>query len=220
MKNCTHFIQLLSDEPQGIKLAAKQLEAAKANNLTILQWRSPEINMKNVQDPELKTLLDGHNVRAMNIEEFKLLIRQRITEKPAPEKPVHQFVFLNASEEDHRLARNVGNIIKQLGLAWRLRQDEGSTMEIRYRIESNIKDCNGFLVFYGQVGHKWVEQQFVVYQRVRRKPMPQAVGLYEGPPEKKVVPEIAVSGVTILDCTRGIDEIQLRDFLKPLLEVV
>jgi hypothetical protein len=219
------FVQLLSHEgqwrtaDQGRNLARVQYERALHHDLPILQWRAPALELAAVFDSTQRTLLALETVKAMPIEEFKRAIRQYLSKEPPAPPATHEFVFLNASGVDQRLAERIGTILEQLGLVWQLRLNEGNPGEVRRDLEANLRTCDALIVVYGQIGARWVKEQLLYYRRITRARSLKALALYEGPPEDKDEVDAALPGMAVLNCRRGIDEVKLRDFLAPLLHV-
>ena len=224
LANSDLFVQLLSHQGQWHKAdqdsnwARLQYERAQQHDRPILQWRTPALDLATVSDPTQRTLLGLETVKAMPIEEFKRTMRQYLSKEPPASPAIHEFVFLNASGMDQRLAERIGTILAQLGLVWQLRLNEGNPGEVRRDLEANLRTCDALIVVYGQIGAQWVREQLRYYRRIRRAGALKAFALYEGPPEDKDEVDAVLPGMVVLNCRRGIDEVKLRDFLSPLLQ--
>src|SRR5262249_22134197 len=104
-------VQLLgtfvSRKPPDLPLtyAQFQYDVAKRRGLKILQWRRPDLELATVTHRD-KPLLEGPEVLAVGLEEFKAEVLRLCTEtkkpEPAPGGDLH--VFINADRSDKDLA--------------------------------------------------------------------------------------------------------------------
>ncbi len=221
MGNSKLFVQLLSKQAlrdeSGVNLTRLQFSLAISKGVPIVQWRHPDLDISSTKDPDQKEMLDLKSVKAMNFAEFKKSISHRLLKKPKVPSAQRQFVFLNANNVDERLAEKIGKIIKQLGIDWRSRLNDGASAIVRKDLTDGLKKCDALIVIYGEINVNWVQSQFSYYRKVRGARPLMAFGLYEGPPEDKPDVGRLMPGMQVLNCRKGIDEVKLRGFLSPLL---
>ncbi len=223
LKKSDLFLQLLSDQPiQGLddpqlNLVQRQYELARAQNIPVWQWQSPDLDERTMTESAQQALLKQGTVHKMDLEEFKQMVRRHLTKPREIAAPPGSFVFLNADQEDQRLAGKIGRILGQLGVDYKIRRHEGKPSQIRKDLRVNLTNCEAAIVVYGEIHAKWVNQQFTICQKIDRSWSSWALALYEGPPEEKEEVELPLSEIQVLNCRRGIDEVQLRNFLSPLL---
>jgi hypothetical protein len=178
LKRSALFVQLLSELP-GKKLAgsSKTVVACQhecANGLAIprIQWRAREIDPKVVaaKNPEHGALLGGPDVLALGLEVFKAHVVQRVQELTRPPKaasappvaaPPGPLVFVNAEQADLQRAEEVARVLGHLG-AWvdlPLRSPNVTPSRVRADLDRKLKDCQAFVLIYGQSPSTWVSQQ-------------------------------------------------------------
>jgi hypothetical protein len=228
------FVQLLgpyrSNRPADLKddgaaepksYAQYQYDAAKERNVTILQWRRPDVDPAAITHWD-KRLLDGPEVLAMGLQEFMKEIKKTIERKiaeaekaaekekrqqqlaGAPGGPAGQteFVFINADSSDKEVA-------SQLLSAFENKQDwmaagplfEGSAEDITKDLDANLVDCGSLVLIYGKADAPWVRAQLRRYSKLERlRDMPARVkAILFAPPAPK--PDIGVVGGFIkIDC--------------------
>ena len=84
LKTCTLFIQLL-DVDVFVRLSRLQYNRAKALNIKVVQWRDPSLQVSSVADADHHKLLDGPEVQATKLTDFKAyLLRQLQPPPPSP----------------------------------------------------------------------------------------------------------------------------------------
>jgi hypothetical protein len=222
----TLFVQLLSgvlgkkppDLPQGyVRL---QCERARALDIPMLQWRSPELDCTTIQDTEHRALLEGETVLATRLEELKLTIVQRACCPPAPSpaKPINALVFVNAEAEDDALAQEVGAFLARNGVASVFPLRGGQPSEVRQDLENNLLSCDGIIVVYGSIPLLWVRQQLVycLKQAFRRDQPLKVFAVYEGPPEPKTPLSVTIPHLHIVHSSHGLNENDLQTLLASL----
>lgn len=225
LSQCQLFVQLLSPlpgrKPRGF--VRLQYERALALGKTLLQWRDPELFLDLVTDHEQRQLLNSDKVLATTLEEFKREVRKRALSKPPPVplKPVtdsNALVFLHAETVDMELANNIGEALSRQGIWQALPPADGSPAEVREEIEQYLRECDGLILVYGQVGANWVRNQLVNYRKVwrdRERPL-QSLAIYQGPPLVKNPLNFTIPNMQVLDGREGFDEARLRKFLAAL----
>jgi hypothetical protein len=196
------FVQLLGgfasrhppDLPQGY--ARYQVEAAAARGLRILQWRRPDLDPATVTHRD-KALLEGPDVLAIGLEEFKGEILRRATAEPKPEPQQigDCHFFINADRIDKELADRLLKLFEN-NEHWSAARPlfEGSAKDVTDDLEANLLQCGVLLLLYGNAPPAWVRAQLLRWsklERLREEP-PRLKTIVLGPPAPK--PEIAWSG--------------------------
>jgi hypothetical protein len=89
-------------------------------------------------------------------------------------------------------------------------------------LEHKLLSCDALIVVYGEGTITWVDKQLLNYNKIasRRGRSLHALGIYDGPPEKKPKVSMRMPGLKILPCRQGLDEPRLQTFLAPLLQSV
>ncbi len=226
LDKCKLFVQILSgtagkkppDLPQGY--VHLQFECAKKVGKTILQWRSRELDIDSITDQEHRALLQLDTVLAIGIEEFKLMVKEKVFYKaPAHVKiPMETFVFVDMESTDRSLANEVCDVIERYGATYALPVECGKPAEIRNDLEQNLLECDALVVIYGSSTVTWVREHLRQSRKIlamRERPL-QALAVYEGPPEPKNNLGFKLANMRILDCKKGLREQELISFLDKL----
>ncbi|HUO00648.1 MAG TPA: toll/interleukin-1 receptor domain-containing protein [Bradyrhizobium sp.] len=200
------FVQLLGnfgsrkppDLPQTY--AQYQYETAKGAGIKVLQWRHPSLDVAAATHRD-KPLLEGADVQAVGLEEFKgeiLRFWAQLTKPvPAPAAALLDggHIFINADSSDKELADALLKMLedrKNITAARPL--FEGSSKDILDDLEANLMNCEALVMLYGRAPPAWVRAQLLRYsklERLRDAP-PRVKTILVGPPAPK--PELAWSG--------------------------
>jgi hypothetical protein len=220
------FAQLLSgspgkrtsDVPQGY--AHLQLDLAARAGRPIIQWRSTDLDLRKVANPQHRTLLEAETVLAVPIEEFKRTIKERVARKVAAtrSKSIDAFVFVDTEAEDLSLAEQVCETLRRHGAGYVLPEWRGTAGDMRGELERNLVDCDALIVVYGSSDRGWVDEQLRQCRKIlskRERPL-QVVAVYEGPPEPKQRLNVNLPKMLTIDCRQGLDESALTAFLTGL----
>jgi len=166
------FVQLLGPEPD--RLGWEQLQAAKRRGCRILQWRSPEINLRrDVSLPEQRRLLEA--IEAMPIDDLK----QKVVRTVLPPKMGNgsngsgasrpSFIFINCDATDVDKAQIIGEHLRG-SYDWARPPYEGKkkTRELRQTIENNLIECDGLFIVQGE-NPAWVFDQLQLFRKLRQR---------------------------------------------------
>ena len=173
---CVLFLQVLgatvAHRPEGFVTPSIQLRRARAVGLPVLQWRSPDLVLDRVANPEQRDLLAAPEVVASPLEPFKQQILRKL---PPPRPPPAaadagvdagghhadgRLIFINASRDDRDLARRLSALIeRRRGLVYAMPLDHGAPEQIRGDLEGNLRDADAILLLYGQSPTAWVREQ-------------------------------------------------------------
>jgi hypothetical protein len=224
LAQCSLFIQLLSpvvgkrsaDLPHSY--AKSQYESAQQQKLSILQWRSPDLNVNDVKDPNHQSFLGLETVQAVPIEEFKSTAVKRAFYRPPERTTVRPdqtannpfldaLVFVNVEEGDRSLGEQLSNELTGQGADCVLPPSDITDSEkYRKEFEGRLMDCDAMLIVYDKVERAWVDNQLLTWRKIRRnrKHSPRALGLYEGPPPQKIAPTVKVADKPFVTCLDGV----------------
>ena len=152
------FVQLLSQTP-GKKppdlpggYAQLQCDLAKAANIPVMQWRSPDVDVDSIDDADHRTLIDSPTVRAEALEDFKRAVMQHGA-RPEPEIPAPSDsteVFVCADSSDRALAEDIGAALKQLGAGFSLPTMSEDPGEYRQDLTRKLLSCDGLILAFGE----------------------------------------------------------------------
>jgi len=228
LSKCGLFVQLLSEipfnePPDSTDYAQLQVKLAQSLGKPILQWRHPQTRLSRVKDESQRLLLDAETVRAESIEDFKQEVGRRAFEKPpvSPPEPIMAYVLVDTAARDAPLASQVGHVLAKYGAAVVVLEapeedapEAGADPQnVRVELEENFKNCNALIVIYGQSLSSWVMAQYQQWRKskaIRKRP-PNALALFDGPPETKG--QVLLPDARVVDCRKGFDELKLKQFL-------
>jgi hypothetical protein len=232
LKECGVFIQLLSEIPfkeppdSPVNYAQLQVELAQSlkKPIPILQWRHPQTKLSRVTDEPHRALLDSETVRAESLEDFKKEVRRCAFEKPPPDEPMTTYVLVDTTARDAPLAQQICDALLRYGVPVVVvkapdEYDEGAKTDpqlVRKELEDNFKKCGALIVVYGESPSTWVIGQYQQWRKSQasRKRPPNALALFDGPPEMKG--QVALPGVRVVDCRKAFDEAKLKQFLDEI----
>jgi hypothetical protein len=222
------FVQLLgnfgSRKPPDLPhtYAQYQYETAKSRGLKILQWRRPDLDLAAVSHRD-KPLMEGPEVLAVGLEEFRSEILRACTPeplKPAPAAAAEDgcHVFINADRSDKELADALLKVFENKASYTAARPlFEGSAKDIVEDLEANLLNCGALLMLYGSAPPAWVRAQLLRYSKLERQrdAPPRLKSIVLGPPVPK--PDLAWSGgFRTIDCQSGDIAQQIQSILAGL----
>ncbi len=236
LAQCSLFIQLLSPVagkrnaylPQSY--AKLQYDSAQQQKLSILQWRSPTLNINDVKDLNHQAFLGLETVQAVSIEEFKSTAVKGAFYRPpartplrpdqtANNSPLDALVFVNVEEGDRSLGDQLSNELTDQGADCILPPSDIADIE-KYRkaFEKRLKECDAMLIAYSKAEQEWVDQQLLIWSRFRpKRPHPtRALGLYEEPPLRKITPTVKVMDRPFITCRDGVRGTEFKRFIDSL----
>jgi hypothetical protein len=229
MRQCTLFIQLLSLVPfrkpvnSANDYSAIQFDLAEKLGKPVLQWRHPELDTQAAADERQKALLEGTEVRAESLEDFKQEVKNRALLKPVIDegRRLNAFVFVDTDLLDQPLADEVCKSLNRLGTDYVLPRSlspKGKDLDpevVRKDLEANLRDCDALIILYGNSDADWVREQLrQCHKTLARRERPlNALAVFEGPPAEKEPLLISLQGMRVVDCRRGFNENELQQFL-------
>lgn len=216
------FVQLLSPFP-GRKLdgtacrrvamqhkLARECKLVSDEPLPILQWHVRGLDTRQVADAKHRDLLEGPDVMATDIEEFKAAVVRRLERprKPPRDTTDDLLVFVNWADSDHPLAAGVKQELDKRSISY-VEPIPGDKPEtIRKDLEQNLTECDTLILIFGASDPLWVKSQLLLSRKMmgRRTQPLKIIGVYEGPPpENKNDLGIKLSNVNLhrLKCHAG-----------------
>ncbi|MEX1027229.1 MAG: toll/interleukin-1 receptor domain-containing protein [Candidatus Paceibacterota bacterium] len=206
------FVQMLGRFGGGYETL--HYERAVAAGLPVLRWRSRDLDIGTVGDPGHRELLDSPDVQAMDVDELKRSIvdRVRVLSAKRPSAPIEgeHFVLVNAAATDMQVADAVVEQLEQWNVGYDLVDD---TVSLRDVAESTAYDA--LLVIYGGCPHDWVRQQLIKCREIllTKKSRAPSCAVYVGPPNEKQPLRCRPPRVAVIDTQ---DQAQLRAFIEKL----
>jgi hypothetical protein len=225
LSECKLFVQLLSHvagkKPPGSSsgYARLQYECARELGKPILQWRSRELNLKRVTDEDHQALLETDTVRACAIEEFKSAVAtEALRASTAPQPRNNNFVFVNTNSEDRQLADELSVYLSEHGIWSELPLNQGDPSEIRRDLEESLYACDGLIIIYGRAPVTWVRAQLRQGHKIfgQREQLPRCLALCKAPPVPKDEVGSRVPQMITIDCSSGLNEKALQEFIERL----
>jgi hypothetical protein len=226
------FVQLLGSLP-GRRLAGAerrhvgiQYELAVKSGRPILRWRSRTLLPEKVENPEQAARLAERDVLALELEEFKAMIVQRIDAilnpaAPSVKRPAGQdkHVFINADTPDLALAEQLGTALYKMGawvtLPYSCNKDEAANP--REYVTEQLGECDAFLLVYGGTKGKWVSSQLLWSRKpLAQRQRPARLAVVELPPTPKEPLNMLVPNLTFLKGQPFPTEADLEGYLRSL----
>ncbi len=194
------YVQLLS-ELSGRKLEGSerrrvivQHELAATGSKPVLIWRSRTLDQGKLTDGAYRELVENPEVMAIDLEEFKATIVERIRKALKPTLPGKKettgqdyLVFVNAAMDDFQLADRVSQELDRRSIGYVLPLRDGQPSVIRQDLEQNLRECDGLILVFGQADALWVKTQLLQARKIipsRNEPL-RIIAVYEGPPPPK-----------------------------------
>lgn len=233
IQNCLAFVQLLGPFPGKKPPGATQSypnvqhQAAGHAGLPVLQWRDASLDCGSIPDEAYRTLVEGPQVEAVDLEQFKRDVLKRVAaEKAARDASLtsgvpmqdQAFIFVNVERGDMPIADDLCELLDESGFSYALPMHEGRPDEIRQDLEANLLDCDGLIVVYGEITEQWVREQLRQWRKIlfrRDKPL-RALAVYEGPPPEKKRLGMKLPKMHVIDCRNGMELGKVRGFLESL----
>jgi len=139
---------------------AVQFERATAAGLPVFRWRGRDLDLETVPDPEHRAQLSGPDVEAMDFEEFKQSIVERVRVIEAgrgrDSLPDDPFVVIRAAQDDYSAADAIAD---QLSV-WEIGYDiVDESISLRDVAEAHTYDA--FIVIYGSCPYAWIREQLI-----------------------------------------------------------
>ncbi|MFN0053892.1 MAG: toll/interleukin-1 receptor domain-containing protein [Planctomycetales bacterium] len=235
LKEATLFIQVLGALPgrkivgSDQKLVIAQFERAQAAGKRIVAWRKG--GAETIADERLKELASAAEFCGP-IAEFQSEVK-RIAVPPPPPKIIERpafcgdepppLVFIQAGVEDQSQAEELSNLLSELNCYTATPLIDGPPEKIREDLEANLAECDGLILFYGQITPDWVRSQFrtlprrLSMRKMQTPPRPlKALAICKGDPPGKPNPGINAKDLEWIDLTVGAHRDQLAGWVAAL----
>jgi hypothetical protein len=190
------FVQLLGqfgtrrteDFPEGYE--GFQLDRAKAANVPVLRaYGRDTVNFERIKNESHRRFLAASDVMALDLEEFKAAIKEKLDElalresKPAAPHTGNKPVLIHVLGGDLASAFQVRDRLVAQQLAYEIVDEDEPLEEL-----AKIRDYAGLVLVYGvQSSGKWIKQRMRTFMdlRLSKQPVEPACVLYFDPPEKR-----------------------------------
>jgi len=195
------FVQILGPlrgrSAPGIQRSYAQTQAdlAREANVPVLQWRSAQIRIDEIEDVNHRETLTSEDVVVSGFENFKAEVNGRLaamTIRPeAPEPDSHDqslpVVFINADRSDLEYARKVQDEFVRNGFLAAIPLDRGDEQDLQSYLRDNLLDCDGLVMIYGNASPVWASRSLRHFNKLRasRDLPPKLVAVVVGPPDSK-----------------------------------
>jgi hypothetical protein len=206
-----------------------QHELAIASGRPVFRWRSRTLLLEKVKNPEQAARLAEPDVLALEFEEFKALVIQKIDAilnppAPPPKRPtspavLNKLVFINADAPDLALAEQLGKTLEKLGawvaLPYSGQKDDDANP--RAYLTEQLAECDAFLLVYGGTKGKWVNSQLLWSRKpLAQRSTPAAIAVVEMPPIPKEPLNVLVPNLKYLRGQPFPTEDELEVYLRSL----
>jgi hypothetical protein len=220
------FVQLLGgmvgkrppEVPEGY--AQLQLDRARRGEVAILQWRSPELDLTEIEWSRHRELLELETVRVTSLETFKRSAAAALAPRPSPPTPRQTsnraLVFLNIEPRHREIAaqirEEVGNRV-----TWVQPLDVGTAEQVRADLEQNVIECDAMVMVYAD-NASWVRAQLRTVHKLapRREGRVPTILLINSSDEAQPELGFDLPGMVIADGRGGIGQEVLPRLLESL----
>jgi TIR domain len=229
------FVQLLEPrlgkafDASAETIVTLQHQLALEQQMTVLQWRGPDVDVGKVTQPVLRSLLTHPYVSPEPLEIFKAEVRRKATPPPEPvlddslpADPSRPKIYVQSDVVDDLGAKEIAKLLAQrCGVVSRHpRRSNDPAKNAKYREDTKawlLDVCDGVVILYGKVTADWVDDQLdeIMKLKARRSRPLRLEAIYIGPPREKDDPSIFDPEVKSIDA-RLSDEINV-DALEPLI---
>ncbi len=205
------FVQMLGRFGGGYE--SIHYDRAVAAGLPILRWRSRDLDLHAVPQPDHRQLLET-SVQALGLEELKRSIVDQVrvlsAKRAEPAIEGERFVLVNAAPDDMSVADVVAEQLGNWNVGYDVVDDSVSLQDLA---DSNEYDA--LMVIYGSCPYDWVRQQLIKCRKIllsQRSRAP-SCAVYVGPPEQKQPLRCRPPRIAVIDPHH---ENELRAFVEEL----
>ena len=222
------FVQLFKELPsmrlEGLpgkpSYARHQYETAKSDLRRVLQWRHPEIKPEAIKHWDTE-LLEGPDVLAIGLEEFKRKIKETLETLGQPPKPDRgSFFFIHADRSDKDLAKAILKVLEENKRPAALPVFDGLTDVIDKDLEESLKECGGLFIVYRNASPAWVRsalRRYFKYVRPREiQPDPKVILFVPPPPKDETELDVSIADFERIYCDE--EETRIVQRVRTLLE--
>ena len=192
------YVQLLGpirgrtppDLPEGY--IGTQISMARDAGVPAMLWRSAELQMDTVSDPDHRGLLTGENVTTSSFEAFKAQVEDMLTAPPQPAAPAAgdsslPTIFIHADAGDLDYARTVQTAFRSKGFLAEITLTDDRSADYKGYLYEQLIECDGLVLLYGNTNEIWPRKNLKHFNKLRakRSVAPKLVAVYVGPPKEK-----------------------------------
>ena len=180
LKGAGLFVQLLGPfagrTPVGMvgSYAKTQADLAAAEGISAMRWRSMDLDLASIPDPDHLETLTGDGVIVSGFESFKSEVNAKLEKiaavKPAPtqsEDSSLPVVFINADRSDLEYARKVRDEFARNGFMASIPLDRGEEMDLQSYLRENLIECDGLVMIYGDTSPVWATRNLRHFNKLR-----------------------------------------------------
>ena len=234
------FVQLLGPHPgrrpswSELPYTMLQAAAARATSANRSQafslWRSPDIQLETITNPEYAQLLTG--AAAGGLEDFQRHVLSRLAPKPvidtvslaiaAPDTATMGAlsICVSADGPDRELGQRVRDMLFTLGADVSLTPEPAPDQppsQWRQDYETILGASHGVVIIYGSTPPSWVQAQVQASRKLLARTRRGVWGaLLDGPPGGQPDHGVRSHNVVLLDCRTGVAPEPLKRFLDTL----
>jgi hypothetical protein len=166
-----------------------QMERALVAKLPMLQWRAPDLDPQTISVEDHRNMVEGSEVMAMDLEEFKShvteVIRKQVAQCGRSEgsEVSEKYVLVNTSKSDLATADQISAILADQNIGFDVIDDD----EISLADLADGDDYDALMVVYGQCPEQWVRRRVRECRQVALKKKTKApmCAVYIGAPDEK-----------------------------------
>jgi hypothetical protein len=240
MSGAVVLVQLLSATPgrsfapgsgntNSIQSVLAQLYMEMSSGITLLKWRSPEIDLEHIADTTHRELLQG--AIACGFEQFRqqvVGILDRLMHSQATRDQSSPFVSAEAlslcitgGPRDINLANEVADIVGGLGhvpfVAPPAPDPDQSPADYRILFEELLCGANGVILVRGDESELWFRSRHAQVRKVLAQTRHGIWGAaLDGPPPTKPLLRCVDPAVITLDCRQGVQPEPIQGFINRL----
>jgi hypothetical protein len=161
LNECRLVVQILGPDPfpRSSFLSPLRFEhwieqQAAAAGKSLLRWRPPALDLNKIVETDYRELLD-RNVVKCDAEDFKTVLKDRLTELTAKPRPSGRNLFVHHHTKDTESADEVGEVAQDLSDAIKV-----ALTDERWDVSESIggDPVHGVMLIYGACGEEWAEK--------------------------------------------------------------
>ncbi|MFC4352646.1 toll/interleukin-1 receptor domain-containing protein [Fodinicurvata halophila] len=232
LEEATLFVQLLGPyagrSPADMvgSYAKCQYDIATSRGVPTVRWRSPDLDMEAIADPDHKEALTGEGIIVSGFESFKAEVNDRLAKLSSKAEPVHAetepdgslpVIFINADLSDLDYARKVRDEFARNGFLASIPLDRGEETDLQSYLRENLIECDGLVMIYGNTSPIWATRNLRHFNKLRSKRQvpPRLVAVLVGPPDGKASDlGVSMPGLRVMGSTEAWQENTIEELIE------
>ncbi len=231
LEKATLFVQLLGPyagrSPAGMvgSYAKCQYNIANSRGVPTIRWRSSDLDMEAIADPDHKETLSGEGMIVSGFESFKAEVNDRLAKLSRKVElkddqtesdgslPV---IFINADQSDLDYARKVRDEFVRNGFLASIPLDRGEETDLQSYLRENLIECDGLVMIYGNTSPIWATRNLRHFNKLRskREAPPRLVAVLIGPPDGKASDlGVSMPGLRVMGSTEAWQENSIGELI-------